>query len=421
MKKLILLLFFIFASNSFAEVIFSDNFNGHTSGWTPSVDVSSALYPWTTDETYNPEDPTDDGGGINITTYEPSSYPVNERTNSNSWNGWVENRVSTGAISIQATGGVDNSPALRVRLVKYQGLSNETGLNKWLGNTYYQEIYVQYKVKFGTTPTDWWWGGEWSGGSSTGNGIIWKLGRVWTGFNPTDYDKTGGQSQPVENTTWTDESNWRTGIWIPGLISSNFSQIDDTLGFILSDFHWEPNCPAIVGGSCDSQNNPRGSDGYRDWIRWSDNLVPTDSLGVTRNFTGAQSATTGGLTGQQVWHTIEIRFKNRSTPSTEDGAYGLWINGVDVTADCVGMASNLVEASMSSNPNDYGINFIRLVDNFNELTQDIPDVPGYMDFFIDDFIVSTTYIGIGTTTSISATGTTSAIGATGTAVTISAD
>jgi len=88
-----------------------------------------------------------------------------------------------------------------------------------------------------------------------------------------------------------------------------------------------------------------------------------------------------------------MRFKNRSTPATEDGAYQIWIDGTEITSDCVGMASNLVKASMSADADDYGMNFIRFVDNFNQLTRNIPDSPGYMDLYLEDIVISTTYIG----------------------------
>lgn len=383
-----------------SEILWQDNFNGFTSGWTPSSNVSGALYPWTTDETFDPENPADNGGGVGITNYEPSIYPLNQRKNSNSWNGWVQNTNSTGYISIQPTGGVNSSPALRVRLIKYPGLSNETGLHKWLGNTYYQEVYVQYKIKFGSTGNDWWWNGRWVSGNPVGpgaddGGIIWKLGRVWTGFNPTDIDKTGGQSQPVYDRTWSRESNWRTGIWIPSLLADGWNYDKNSVFFALSNFHWEPSCPSIVGGTCDSQNNPRTSNMFWEWKRFSDNPMPSTSYGRINNFTNSGNPlnpTTGAFTEPQRFHTIEMRFKNRSHPNNADGAYQMWVDNVEITRDTI-HSSRPIQASMSTNPRDYGINFIRFVDNFNKLTENIPDNPGYMDVFIDDIIISTQRIG----------------------------
>ena len=382
------------------EIIWQDNFNGFISGWVPSVSSTSGLYPWTTDETYNPEDPSDDGGGAGITNYEPSVYPANQRTNGNSWNGWVQHATGAGTVSIQPTGGVDNSPVFRMRLIKYNGLSHEIGIHKWLGNTYYKDVYVQYKIRFGTNAGDWWWNGSWDGdGNPVGpyneGGIIWKIGRAWTGFNPTDYDKSMGQTQPVENTIWSDESNWRTGIWIPGIWADRYNLVKNTSFFIIGNFHWGPSCPDVVGGTCDSQNTPRESNMFWEWKRYYDNLVPTTSYGMIHNFTNSGNGftSTGAFTENQIFHTIEMRFKNRSNPSISDGAYQMWIDGVEITNDTA-MSSKPIQASMSANSNDYGINFIRFGDNFNQLTQNIPDNPGYMDVFIDDIVISTAPIGI---------------------------
>jgi len=405
MKTYIFNIFFLvlIVQSAHSEIYWEDDFNGFTSGWTPSRQVTSALYPWTTNESFNPNIPasaSNNGGGIGITNYEPSIYPANQRTNNNSWNGWVENPSSTGTITIQPNGGINNSPVLRVRLVKYPGLSSETGIQKWLGNTKYQDVYVQYKIRFGVTGSDWWWCGRWSGGNPVGPGnddgfIIWKLGRVWTGFNPTDYDKTRGQSQPVVDTVWSRESNWRAGIWIPSLLASGWNLDKNSIFFALSNFHWEPSCPSGVGGTCDSQNNPRSSDIYRDWMRFSDNPVPRTSYGIVNNFANSGNPlnpTTGAFTEPQTFHTIEMRFKNRSNPGVQDGAYQMWIDGVEITQDTI-HRTKPIQASMSSNPNDYGINFIRFVDNFNTLTQYIPDNPGYMDVYLDDIIISSSYIG----------------------------
>lgn len=377
-------------------VIFEDSFNGFTSGWTPSFSGDgAALYPWTADESFNPENPADNGGGALITNYEPSTYPANQRTNSNSWNGWVQHATSTGSISIQPSGGVGDSPACRFRLVKYPGLSNELGIHKWLGNVDYDEVYVQYKIKFGASGDDFWWNGSWAdGGPNDPNdlGIIWKLGRVWTGFNPTDYDKTGGQSQPVENTAWTDESNWRCGIWIWGVMADIWNEAPNSLFFYLADFYWSPTCPDGGAGSCDSQNAARLGPYFWDWKRYTTNAVPLTSYGRLNSFlnSGDPLDNNGAFTEAQNFHTIEMRFKNRSAPTTADGAFQMWVDYVEITDDT--NINPVVTPSMSTDPDDYGINFVRFGDNFNNLTRNIPDNPGYMDVFIENIIISSTPI-----------------------------
>lgn len=40
---------------------------------------------------------------------------------------------------------------------------------------------------------------------------------------------------------------------------------------------------------------------------------------------------------------------------------------------------------------DYGLNFVRFGDNWNMLTTNIDDDPGYQDYYIDDIVIATTY------------------------------
>ena len=366
-------------------MLWQDNFDGYTSGWTPSISGDgSKLYPWTADETYDPSDPSDNGGGMMITNYEPSTYPTNERTNANSWNGWVEYPLSTGTISIVPSGGVSDTPALRMRLVKHSGLSNEIGIHKWLGNTQYQELYIEYKVKFGSTGDDFWWNGSWTGGDPDGN-IIWKFGRVWTGFNPTDYDKTGGQSQPVENTTPTDESNWRTGIWIFRWMATDWNTTKSSAFFDVSNFHAGLSCTP-PSPTCDSQSPTRDPATGNIWD-WANTTTSNGRVNVFAN-SGNGFDSDGSFSEVQTYHTIRMYFKNRTAPDIADGDCKIWIDGTEITSDA--SVSPPILASMSENTNDYGMNFVRFGDNYNNLTTNIPDDPGYMDVYIDDIKIATT-------------------------------
>jgi len=371
-------------------VLFEDSFNGFFSGWTPSInDNGNKFYPWTIDETYNPEDPGDNGGGYGgLVNYEPSVYPESERTNSNSWNGWVQYPSSTGRISIQPSGGVEDSPVLRMRLVKWDGLSNEIGIHKWLGNVDNRELYIQYKVKFGSTGEDFWWGGEWANGNPEDN-IIWKFGRVWTGFNPIDYDKTLGQTQPVENTVLTDESNWRTGIWIFRWRAADWNSVKNSVYFDVANFYASLSCTPNTP-TCDSQSPSRDplTGNIWDWAH-----AALSSMGRVNVFgnSGNDMDSDGTFSEVQDWHTVEMYFKNRANPETADGDMKIWIDGNEITNEA--SVSPAIVASMSANPNDYGMNFVRFGDNFNGLTNNIPDDPGYMDVFVDDVVISSEPIG----------------------------
>jgi len=189
---------------------------------------------------------------------------------------------------------------------------------------------------------------------------------------------------------------------VPGIWADEWSIVKNTAFLTVSNLHWEVSCPDIVGGSCDSQNAPRDSDMFWEWKRYSDNLVPTTSKGMLHNMANGGNplnTTTGAWTQDQVYHTITYRFKNRTNTSTADGALQVWIDGTEITTDTT-MSSKPIVASMSSDADDYGINFIRLVDNQNGLTYNIPDSPGYMDLFIDEVKIATSLADFeeGTTT-----------------------
>jgi len=386
--RIILLLLFLAVPVN-AEIYWQDDFDGFTSGWTPSVGGDgNRFYPWTTDETYDPEDPNDDGGGSVITNYEPSIYAANQRKNSNSWNGWVQYTTSTGSISIQSTGGVNNSPVLRMRLVKHTGLSNEIGLNKWLGNTHYQELYIKFMVKFGSTGEDFAWNGSWSGGDpqptgSSGN-VIWKFGRVWTGFNPIDYDRTGGQTQPyTDDATLTNEENWRCGIWIFRWMANDWNTDANSAFTDVANFHFDETCESDCYSGSPSRNPTTGN--IWDWANTS------TSYGRVNTWTNSGNGfdSDGTFSEAQGFHEVIYYFKNRSAPGTADGDLRIWIDGNEITSEAD--VSPPILASTHSNSNDYGMNFIRFGDNFNNLTRNIPESPGYIDVFIDDIIIASTY------------------------------
>jgi hypothetical protein len=380
MKIKLIIFCFLLSFQINATILWQDNFNGFTSGWTPSVGGNGArLYPWTTNQAYDYTDGTKhaDGGGSVISDYEPSIYAQDQRTNANSWNGWVQ---YSGSISIETTGGVDNSPVLRIRQNQVTGLSGELGIHKWLGPTNYQEIYVSYKFKFAQTYQ---WNGALSSGCAPASpGIIWKLGRVWTGFNPIDYDKTGGQSQPVEDTTWDNESNWRAGIWIWRWMLPDSSWGTCQYGPFMSmaDFYAPTSCtPPASPGTCDSQSDARTEDGnVWDWFNVaSGNLKTYANSGENINSDGTWDDTQG-------WHQVKFYIKNRTNAATDDGDFRMWIDGVEITGTAA--ISPPILASMVSG--DYGLNFVRFGDNWNRLTDNISTS---QDYYIDDVVIATTY------------------------------
>ena len=383
MRLTLIVILLLFALPCYGVVLFEDNFNEYSEQWSKvaGVDATSSLFPWTTNEGYDPSDPDDygNGGGVGISDYEPSPYAQGARTNANSWNGWVLNN-SGSRIDILTTSGYTGG-CLRYTVPQINGLSGETGIQKWLGNTQYQELYLSYRFKFTDT---WQWNGTWTEGYAADSpGIIWKLGRVWTGFNPMDYDKTGGQSQPVEDTTWTNESNWRAGIWIWRWLAGNDWGVTYTPFFSMAHFYWAVSCtPPASPSTCDSQSDPRTTNVW-DFADAGD----TGGQLNTHLNSGNNINSDGTWTDSQDWHQIEMYFKNCTDADTEDGDFALWIDGVERTDFSI---TNTIFPAMVSG--DYGLNFVRINDNFNNLTTNI-GAENTQLYYVDDVVISTTYIG----------------------------
>jgi hypothetical protein len=376
---LIIPILLLVQNNIYAGILFQDNFDAFTSGWTPSQSGNQGyLFPWQSTPTGYPPG----ASGIGITNYEPSTIAAGSRTNDNSWNGWV--KAAGGHLEIVATGGRNNTPALRIKFDKTSAWIEDTGLLKWLGPTKYQELYIRYYFKYGDGQ-DFRWGG--SNNPRPAQGILWKQFRAWTGFNPINYSKSGGQTLPAENTTWSDESNWRYGIWVHDLVMPSSSDPWGVAGkpfFMLVNFYWPLTCTT----PCDSQNSPRGGSANVNYLDWESSSPGWITTYV--NSGNAVSIPDGHFTEDQTWHWIEWHIKNNSSPGAGDGLLEFWIDGKKVTSPSI---DNGVKASMSTNANDYGLNMIFLNANNAYLTTNIDDSPGYQYYYIDDIVISTTPIG----------------------------
>lgn len=162
----------LFSDTVSAKIIFQDNFNGYKSRWEPPFD-HSAVYPC----------PTPPCQGM--TTWEPSSLPIEQRNNSNSWNGWIRNSPNDN-LSIEMDTGVRSSPSLQITYSYPKDTNLELGLHKWLNdgphNGGYDELYISYWFRF-------------SDGfrfGTTGQFGYWKWMRIWAGVDLLDAQDYNG-------------------------------------------------------------------------------------------------------------------------------------------------------------------------------------------------------------------------------------
>jgi hypothetical protein len=356
------------------------------------------FFPYTTNESYDETDGGDhaNGGGYgSITDYEPSIYNSGSRTNTNSWNGYmIHESGSGGYVEIVTTGGRNNTPCLKMTYPIDNGWIEDISIIKWLGRTKYQEIYLRFYFKY-DSDKNWQWNGSVSGGDPAHN-MLWKQLRIWTGFNPIDIDKTGGQTLPYnlvagDYLVASRERNWGIGIWVPRISFTDWGPANAP--FIDQyNWTWSPACVYGVGEdgsscgtSCDSQTCPNPVDppdsthcGLTTWFNSAEGHVTT----WCNSGNGLDSE--GRFTENQDWHCIEYHFKNRSNPTASDGDFELWIDGVLLSSPGY---DRQVAASMSLDADDYGINYVQIMGNSSYMME---NADGNQYFYIDDVVISTT-------------------------------
>jgi hypothetical protein len=321
-------------------ILFHDDFNGYSQGWTPSSSsTGSFIFP-----------------SGNISNYEPSTYVAGVRTNGNSWNGWI--RYGNNSIGITNSSGCYGGSGGCLNL-GYENVSPmaQVGLVKWLGPTGYKDLYFRWRFKF---DDNWCWGN-----GTNGSMVYFKLMRIWCGI---DLNNLKGKS-PTSTLDfpyyavidWGDDNYGSFHPYIWGHFVNNTQQS-------------VPTCPGSgYGAPCNEVtwwNNPAG---------WFENLVDSlDSKGCVQH--------------PQKWHTIEIRLKLATTVEAKDGIFQVWMDGKEIVAPSVPYNQPPYISGDGG-----GITYIVLGDNGTGGNY----WPGRRYLYIDDFVVSTSYVGTGVSESAS--------------------
>jgi hypothetical protein len=339
--SVIITFFFLctFNTDAFSGLIFRDDFNGFSNGWTPSVSTGGAkFYP-----------------GGSLITYEPSSTPAAERNNSNSWNGWI--RWGNNTIEIDSTSGIDDTPCLKIG---YEPTSpmNQVGLFKWLGMPGYKELYIRWYFKF---DNDWRWGD-----GSNGSMVYFKTMRIWTGV---DLKNLGGKSiTSVLDFPYGITLNWQddnSGSFSPHVLAKfvNNTTVD------------VPTCPSDGNGPpCNINKWWKATSTYGQLAYWTGGI---DANGYFIN---------NGKLGkpEQTWNCIEHHIKLRDNIGTRNAIYEVFINGIKI-----GEPDDYYDSNPYISADGGLMNWIVLADNGTG-GQFWPE-RRYL--YIDNFVVSTTPIG----------------------------
>lgn len=279
--------------------------------------------------------------------------------------GWDGVRVGTldGGFSVISGEGVDDSNALRVA---WGGDSSQpsVSLGKHLTGdetTGYDELYVRYRVRLPN---------NFRAGAGDGNFGTWMWGRLWQN---TSVDRSG-------------PNGWTENRADAGYVAFSFN---NGIPFTSASATWSENTGDNLGqGSGPRQrvdwfvsgSEPSTQPGYFESL-WD--LNTTDRPGQLENNTS------------QRWHTVEYHFKLASTPTSDDGVFEVFFDGVSQGNPTVLAAeggaperSGIPTTNLGS-----GFNFLTFFDHtqlWNEQWSD-PDVEGFI--WVNDVVVSTDRIG----------------------------
>jgi hypothetical protein len=324
MKKLFLILLFVLAPmQASSEVIFEDNFNY---AWQPTnIQQWAHFYP-----------------SGDLENYEPSSYAAGERTNSNSWNGYLFYGDNT--IEITETGGHTGG----CLVVGYDNTSpmQQVGLIKWLGYPTHDALYVRWRFKF---DDQWCWGN-----GTNGSMTYFKTIRMVQGVDLLNLN--GKSPTTVLDYPYSIVINWNEDNDGPFQPSIMAKFINNTPTDVCNNTYTGPPCNMNQW-----QSNSAG---------WFSTLISPFENGC--------------VTETQTWHTIEHYVQPRSTISVEDAVYRVWVDGVEITDP-----SDPWDEHPYMSLDGGQISWIVLADNGTGGNY----WDGMRYLYIDDFVVSTEYIG----------------------------
>jgi hypothetical protein len=315
-----LLLILLLPSLASGGVIFSDNFDSFTSGWTPQA-----------------------GAGHHVTGGDAGDPGYGEPGD---WTGYI-NQDAGNYLAIVTGEGRNGTPCLKIAPNPSQTPWDQVGLAIWLGETGYEEIYIRYYVKYDNA---WRWGD-----GTNGSVTYQKWLRIWQDVALAEIlGQEGNMSSEAARGalvfTTTDDESADFSPFFNGTFLKN--AVDDTLGSVGRMYYYPWDASATAGFIETHFGNIDGS-GY-----WDDT---------------------------QAWHCLEIHIKLADSWAGPNGEFHIYIDGVELKDPTYTIACT----TMPTAKKGVGINYIGIHDNGtgNQLHGT------YKYLYIDDFVVSDTYIG----------------------------
>ncbi|AKM78036.1 MAG: Fibronectin type III domain protein [Candidatus Wolfebacteria bacterium GW2011_GWE1_48_7] len=347
---LFLAMFFLLPNFSQAAIIFEDNFND-SPDWqsaesNPGDNVDWFSSSWIRNPSGPPEPPMQ-----NWTSYR-TEIPLG-------------NSVKRYILSEEGKRGISGKGV--TYNVESSGTWSGGGLDLYLGNTGYQEIFVRFYLRY--DPATWVWALRETGLNGEKQKLI-RISRLkdeptaQTAWNPQLFDTaaSGGHQMPV---LYPDvKENNGAGYNTPSVNGLYGLYLEYTRRF---DPEYGSESPS------ETRSFPMPSLGLK-------NFVPPTS--------GTDSSTDYYKTDGD-WHSYEFRVKMNSAPGVADGEWETWVDGGENPAQHtlkIGVA--WVSSGGSVSP---GWNWFTVLDNVNTATG-LPNGT-IMKMYMDDFVVSDSFIG----------------------------
>lgn len=284
------------------------------------------------------------------------------------WTGYI--KYGNNDLRITTEGGRNNSPCLRIG-PEYGSVTNQVGLTMYLPNlagdydgSGYDELYIRFYVKYSQ---NWKWKNSF---------VYQKWLRLWQNV-PLNRIKGNAAVGDEPDQNMANEEN--TGYIIIGVGEDQYAEYS----------------PYVYSGFC--MGFPSHSSSGKLLMRYSYSY--TENSGFIENAYG-NIKSDGSWEEDQDWHCWEFHVKLSSSWDADDGVIQMWFDGVEQT----GAFSQLKVPINTGDPNGVadpewknyvptpklgtGINYITLHDNADSYGW---DEQGYV--YIDDFVVSTSYIG----------------------------
>jgi hypothetical protein len=336
MKKTIssILLWFVLISKAFGAIIFEDNFDTITNGWTPS----------------------NGGSGHHVAGGTLQDPGIKEPIN---WTGWII-YGSGSSVTVNSTAGRNGTPCLKIVPSWPDAQSDQVGLVKYLGSTGYSEIYMRYYTKFDDAY-------RWGDGSISYLSF-YKTIRMWQNVSNADVYGSSGKSIADETER----------------------------GAIVFGYYWDQYTTyGVCWYMYALRNATQGTNGCTDCDM---QYYYPYSLSNTQGYLNAHwgAFDSGGyMQANQTWHRVEVHVKLASTWGGTDGVSEVWIDGIKqdnynriskpgYTGPYRGSQDNIPTAQLGT-----GINYITLNDNQ-------VGTHGWSSahaVYYDDVVISTTPIG----------------------------